>query len=364
MSTTGPKTFILPHDPLTPLDSTTAPSPLAVRKLRFELCANAKSVSSTLGGGNHGHLGMILPQAEYIKISTGATAYTFPDQVPEPPAYDPSPAVYETLKNAYTRGLHRYNEAQALRSQLMGQLLRAVPETYREVLEDTDYGGYTNINPATLLQHLFTVYGTIKLVDLDENVRLLHTPWDPDTPIENVFINGKRCRGFAAEGGDPITDVAYIRALLNVFRNSGVMESALMRWQEQPQFNHTVKYAIQHFTNANAYRQQAKLFLKETLQANQVHQTPASTDALAHSATAPERRPTTKTNLKGLVNWGYCWSHGITKHDGENCLHPKPGHIKEATLADPQGGNTTVLSQQARKKRRTTNPETTTGPTR
>ena len=37
--------------------------------LKKELKANARSVPTTLGGGNHGYLGMILKPAEYFRIA-------------------------------------------------------------------------------------------------------------------------------------------------------------------------------------------------------------------------------------------------------------------------------------------------------
>ena len=37
--------------------------------IKNELKANASSVPTTLGGGNHGYLGMILSPAEYLRIA-------------------------------------------------------------------------------------------------------------------------------------------------------------------------------------------------------------------------------------------------------------------------------------------------------
>lgn len=81
--TEGPS---LPHDPLTPLDPETTLTAWTVRILRDELYANLQSVESTLGGGDHGHLGMIMPEQEYIQIATNGTPYVFPAQ-PEVPVY-------------------------------------------------------------------------------------------------------------------------------------------------------------------------------------------------------------------------------------------------------------------------------------
>ena len=51
-----------------------------LKKMKEELCANASNVSSDLGGGANGHLGLVLTAAEYATIS--ATPYDRPPHVP------------------------------------------------------------------------------------------------------------------------------------------------------------------------------------------------------------------------------------------------------------------------------------------
>jgi len=53
----------------------------ALKRLKTELQANASSVETDLGGGNHGYLGLVLTDKEYNSI---------PDTQPfEPPIYSP-----------------------------------------------------------------------------------------------------------------------------------------------------------------------------------------------------------------------------------------------------------------------------------
>ena len=55
--------------------------------LKKELKANARSVQTTLGGGNHGYLGMILTPAEYLRIAS-TDPFTRP---PNPGVLFPNP---------------------------------------------------------------------------------------------------------------------------------------------------------------------------------------------------------------------------------------------------------------------------------
>ena len=48
------------------------PTDRDLMKLKQELVKITASVSTSLGGGKHGHLGLILPGGEYVKISHGA----------------------------------------------------------------------------------------------------------------------------------------------------------------------------------------------------------------------------------------------------------------------------------------------------
>ena len=57
----------------TPMPIIGTPTHKTLKRLKQELRANASSVESDLGGGDHGHLGLVLIPAEYSSIS--ATAY-------------------------------------------------------------------------------------------------------------------------------------------------------------------------------------------------------------------------------------------------------------------------------------------------
>ena len=46
--------------------------------------ANACAIPSTLGGGAHGHLGMIMPAVQYATLSAGGAAYVNPVPPVEP----------------------------------------------------------------------------------------------------------------------------------------------------------------------------------------------------------------------------------------------------------------------------------------
>jgi hypothetical protein len=71
---------------LTPLDTEQEPSAEAIRLLRRELYANARNVpTSSLGGGTHGHLGLLMPAADYLLLA--GHPYNLPAALPDIPDY-------------------------------------------------------------------------------------------------------------------------------------------------------------------------------------------------------------------------------------------------------------------------------------
>ena len=58
----------------TPTPIIGAPSNKTLKRLKQELRANASSVESDLGGGDHGYLGLVLDDVEYATVSNTAFA--------------------------------------------------------------------------------------------------------------------------------------------------------------------------------------------------------------------------------------------------------------------------------------------------
>ena len=315
-STTCPTGLTMVHDPLTQLDPNSKPTPEAIRILRKELYANARRNHTTIGGGHHGHLGLLMPNIEYIAISHEGEAYAIPDRpdIPDYAALDDAGRSAATIE--YKTEMRTYNEATALADYLTTLIIQAVPPIYIGVLSD-DTHGFGEVTPGQLLTHLMETYGKISKKAMAANLKSVSAPWDPDTPIEHVFTHGKSCRQFAAEGGDPITDAAYIRILAETFTKSGVLDKAVDDWEDLEEDDQTVAALMAHFTKADNNRRDKNSGLKGALSAN---------SAITNGAIP-------KT-------WTYCWSHGLCTHTGVNCPTPATNHNKAATLDNLMGGCT------------------------
>ena len=62
----------------TPTPINGEPTNKALKRLKNELRANASSVDTDLGGGDHGYLGLVLSDAEYANINPTPTPFVAP----------------------------------------------------------------------------------------------------------------------------------------------------------------------------------------------------------------------------------------------------------------------------------------------
>ena len=114
---------------------------------------NAASPPTTLGGGAHGHVGLIMKATLYVTLS--ATAYVDPN---EPPL---TPDVPSTTTSASRKQLcdQHAEEHRILTNQvnmydaLKAQLLDVVEEPYVSELRNR-YTGYMGVTTQDLLDHL------------------------------------------------------------------------------------------------------------------------------------------------------------------------------------------------------------------
>ena len=347
--------FTLPHDPLTPLDTSTRPTPRTIRLLRQELYANACSVRSTMGGGNHGHLGMLMPNEEYVLISNGGIPYVAPDGPPQVPTYAGTAAVVAIMQANYNQQVKSYEEHQDLSNHIKAMMLQAIPKVYTGTLAHAQLG-YANVTPKTILAHLLSKYGEITERDLADNTNLIKAPWDPETPIEHVFENGIFCREFATEGEDPISDATYMRILVGIFEQSGVLEKAVEEWEKKPKADKTLDNGIMHFMAANEHRlTKLAKSSKDVLVANtaleEMKALLANTQAILDNHTTNDNKPAGKGRRPTLEGFGYCWSHGVCQHRGRECKYPKDGHKHDATIFNRLGGHDGITINKQRQRR-------------
>ena len=151
---------------ITPI--TGKPNYASLKNLKDQLKANATSIPTTLGGGNHGYLGLILFPSSYVTIATTTFQEpNYPGQHPTIPA-GTNAATTSAIICCHTEDLRQWRECKNVITALKNQLLSAIDNIYVRALKDR-HVGYMNQPIWAILHHLFENYGNITPLELEEN---------------------------------------------------------------------------------------------------------------------------------------------------------------------------------------------------
>jgi hypothetical protein len=361
-----------------------------LKVIRRLLNTNAMSVSSYVGGGRHGHLGIIMTNEKYFAIAA--------DVFPIPGNPGASPEVVVGMKAAVIAeltGLHceatqlyrtYHNVVQAIKK----LILEAFDNAYLNALSD-EVVDYANCTSLDLLTHMLTFYAMIAPTELTQNYERLNTPYDPNQPIETLFQQIQDARAFAVAGGQPYGAAMIINVAYTLVFNTGLYPDACRAWQLREiaaktwaQFKIDFATAHREFRLSNQTAQQsgfhsANMMIEQgrdgTMQdtAEAIAQlatatasdrgtvaTLATTNAklatqleAAHALIAQLKSKivTLKIKIKPLWqgqrparttnNDSYCWSHGFQvakSHTSATCNVRKAGHQETVTRGDTMGG--------------------------
>jgi hypothetical protein len=167
------------------------------------------SVSSYVGGGRHGRLGIIMTNKEYF----ASAANVFP--VPDNPGASPEvvvgmrAAVITELKRLHREATQVYRTYHNVDQAIKKLILEAFDDAYPNALSNKVIG-YANCTSHDLLTHLLTFYPMIAPTELTQNYERLNTPYDPNQPIEMLFQQIRDARAFTVAGGQPYGEAMIV----------------------------------------------------------------------------------------------------------------------------------------------------------
>jgi hypothetical protein len=139
-----------------------------LKVIRRLLKTNAMSVSSYVGGGLHGHLGIIMTNEEYFVIA--ADVFRVPNN---PGASDEvvagmTAAVIAEMTRLYREATQLYRTYHNVDQAIKKLIIEAFDDAYLNALSD-EIVGYANCTPLQLLTHLLTYYAMIAPTELTQN---------------------------------------------------------------------------------------------------------------------------------------------------------------------------------------------------
>ena len=204
-----------------------------MKTLKDELKANAASIPTTLGGGTHGYLGLILSPAAYATIA--ATQFIepiYPGQHPNVPA-GTSAANTSTIVRRHTEDLRQWREFKNVNTALKNQLLSALDDIYIRALKD-HHVGYMNQSIRAILQHLFDNYGNITPLELEDNDTKMRATWDPNSPFDCLVKQIEDGQDYADDGSKPYTAEQLLRIAYTLVFKTGLYFEDCKTWNTRP----------------------------------------------------------------------------------------------------------------------------------
>jgi hypothetical protein len=374
---------------------TGTPSYEALQELRNLTRQNALSVPSHLGGGIHGHLGLVLSAPRYFIIAPG-TPFNIPDRPDALPMIPLGSTAAQTaeLVRQHSEQVRIWTEANNVHTALKNTVVAAIEAPFLRALRHRTTG-YINVALSAIFAHLFTVYGRITPQQLTANDAALNKPWDPTTPFEILIDRIEDCIDFATDGGAPSTDAQILNSAYTLVFNTGLYFDDTKTWNRRPAIEKTWENFKIHFLQAQLDLQAQQMTTQQGgfanratehndhLQNQMLHQTSEAlanlananatdremysqlvtnnsklTDQLERALAEISKLTTTLRTHSGSVSTpptfpppnsqrpfkpkSYCWTHGynVSKtHNSTNCKSPAIGHQKNSTVENNMGGN-------------------------
>ena len=218
-----PKTHF-PHPDLTKINGT--PTYASLHTIFMQLKANTMSVHSNLGGGRHGHLGLLLTPQQYALIS------------PIPyiqPLYPPAPIYPQFLTqqqltvitNGYKKALQIFHTVENVERALIQQIIEAIDETHLKAIKNRITGQLTG-SIIDIITYLRMVYGRIspaQHIQLETEIQNL--AYDPTTPIDTIFNAIEDLAEYADMANNEYSENQLISKAYNIINHTRVFRESI-----------------------------------------------------------------------------------------------------------------------------------------
>ena len=375
-----------------------------LHQMQLELKTNALSVHSNLGGATHGHLGLLMTEAQYALVSD--IAYERPEHpgvlhVPN----NATRVAADALKRTFDEHLRVFHEVRGVEQSLIQQIVTAVDEQYIIAMKNRETGQFTG-DVRQIFTYLQNTYGKIspsQLSHFEKEVSEMH--YDPVTPVDNIFNRIENLLEYGDLAHCPFSQPQAISKAYNLINRTGKFRESIKAWNRLPTIQKTWINFKAHFREAHleltetgeltieqaGYGQAnlvedivTRLTAEFNHQANMIEQTDtapvieettnpppaanhATTDTILQQVlaqnqelmrmlaspapTARRDRPRASRPSTGPRQGQprtpmpayfdkYCWTHGRGNHKGCDCNSKAPGHKDAATITNKMGGST------------------------
>ena len=371
----------------------------SITNIKTELYSNAAVIPTTLGGRQHGHIGLIMEAPLYATLSN--TPFIVPQDPGPLPVFNPNirytAAERDTVVREHKENRRLFDTITNVDLALRNQVIAAVDPVYLSEKRNR-YTGFHQVSTKDLLEHLMQRYGKITPLACKQNKTRFEEPLDTSQPIDVYFRRIDDCLQFAVDAKSPFSMQQTLETVYYAISASGLYVDGCKAWRKRNQNTKTwVAFKTFFASEYHDLREQLDMNAQQTgyHSANAAYappnpmQAPQITEALDNLAMATvndrniiaqltqanaeltatnkqlvqqmeEAVKSIKTLMENDVKRekercerakaynerfdpnGYCWTHGYKvtfDHNSCTCTAKKPGHKDNATRANPMGGS-------------------------
>ncbi len=248
------------------------PNANSLLTLRNELKANAKSVYSNLSDGAHGHLALVISDAQYALL----TAQAFVRPVFPGPLVIPAgttAGMSTVLREEHQEAIRIFREVQGVEAALIKQIVQAVDSPYLSSLRDRSSNSLAG-TVYQILDHLRNVYGRVSPQMVEDRDQALRTmAYNTQDPIDLVFNEVEEFAEYAEMGHQALTQEQTIAKAYVILNKTRRFKQPITDWNRRLTADRTWLNFKIHFRQAHQeFRETTDTTLEESeLERNNAH---------------------------------------------------------------------------------------------
>ena len=215
-----------------------------------QLKANARSVHTTLGGGQLGHLGLVLTAPQYSLLSN--QPYHKPPILPPLviPAYQ-LPHTVQTEQARHNEQVRHFNECNNVEQALRQQIVKAIDNAYLTALRNRQTNTI-DVSIPVIIDYLFSNHGRVTPAMLHhEEMSVKEMFYEPTHPIDVIFNKVEDPSDLSIAARADYTEQQLINIAYVIINSTGKYQPYIREWSRLPQEQKTWPHFKTHFCQAH-----------------------------------------------------------------------------------------------------------------
>ena len=253
--------------------------------LEKELIAILANIPTTLGGGNHGHAGILMEPARYL-LTTGVPFNNpaNPGNYPLTVAGNAAAGVRARAEAEHKEEVREYETFQGVIQATKDIFLEAVDHEYLLEIED-EILGFLNQTPTDMLNHLRNRGGALDFADTKTLLAERDGEWDA-SEVPQLYFNRveKAIQGLTRAGIN--SDLNERRDMaLYYLKASGEFDAAVREWENKPAVNKTWQNIKTFISTEHAKENKQNKLTAKNFKANMIEEQAEATEELIAALT-------------------------------------------------------------------------------